>query len=62
MPFDQKRINGPDVSFSYQQFITSEETNQPAQEPLKRVDGRGFKEHRKFGKIFIITYTCLSLL
>lgn len=54
MPFDQKRINGPEVSFTYQQFVASEELNQPCQKFTKRVDGRSLKDHRKFGKHILI--------
>lgn len=50
MPFDQKRINGPDSSFSYRQFIEHEDIVKQKQKSKKRVDGRNFNEHRKFGE------------
>lgn len=48
MPFDQKRINGPDLSFSYKQFIGQEETANQVEKDNKREDGRNPDEHRKF--------------
>jgi len=50
MPFDQKRINGPDTSFSYKQFIEREEEPSQVHSKKKRADGRKPNEHRKFGK------------
>ena len=50
MPFDQKRINGPENSFSYRQFIENDvpKNNKPAK-LTKRCDGRLWNESRKFG-------------
>lgn len=56
MPFDQKRINGPDTSFSYKQFIEqpkNESRDQKNKRKVKRADGRKLDEHRKFGKKFM---------
>lgn len=53
MPFDQKRINGPENSFSYKQFIEHEENPKQKHKAKKRVDGRNFNEHRKFGKFHL---------
>lgn len=52
MPFDQKRINGPDTSFSYKQFIEQpkESEDQKTVSKLKRADGRKLDEHRRFGE------------
>jgi hypothetical protein len=50
MPFDQKRINGPDNSMSYKQFITTDEHKKHEGISDEREDGRKFNEHRKFGK------------
>lgn len=52
MPFDHKRINGPEISFNYAQFVEkSEDDKQTLELSGKREDGRTFDEHRKFGKI-----------
>lgn len=50
MPFDQKRINGPE-SFSYKQFVEKNHEDQRESFEGKRVDGRRMDEHRKFGKV-----------
>lgn len=50
MPLDQKRINGPESSFSYRDFIESSEVKNPPKLKGKRVDGRKVDEHRKFGE------------
>lgn len=50
MPFDQKRINGPE-SFAYKQFVENEHEAQRDGFEGKRVDGRQMDEHRKFGKV-----------
>jgi len=47
MPFDQKRINGPESSFSYKQFIEGAENSNTAKFKGKRADGREFHDHRK---------------
>lgn len=47
MPFDQKRINGPETSFSYKDFI--ERSDDKVKLDEKRADGRKNNEHRKFG-------------
>lgn len=44
MPFDQKKVNGPESSFSYRQFIESKEDKVL---DAKRSDGRKMNEHRK---------------
>jgi hypothetical protein len=49
MPFDQKRINGPENSFSYQQLI--EKPKKLKVLKGKREDGRDWNESRKFGKL-----------
>lgn len=54
MPFDQKRINGPDTSFSYKQFIVDDDIRDGKEEFGKRADGRNWDEHRKFGNCFFI--------
>lgn len=62
MPFDQKRINGPETSFSYEDFIEKAEDADPVKLAEKRVDGRLANEHRKFGETFIIARLDLILL
>lgn len=47
MPFDQKKINGPETSFSYKQFIEPKENVQQKGLDEKREDGRKMREHRK---------------
>ncbi|KAG5680617.1 hypothetical protein PVAND_010111 [Polypedilum vanderplanki] len=48
MPFDQKKINGPDNSFSYKQYIESnKEENQDFELKKGRKDGREPNESRK---------------
>lgn len=47
MPFDQKRVNGPESSFSYRQFIESKEDEKQKGFDGKRGDGRKMQEHRK---------------
>jgi exosome complex RNA-binding protein Rrp42 (RNase PH superfamily) len=47
MPFDQKRVNGPESSFSYRQFIESKEDEKQTGFDGKRSDGRKMQEHRK---------------
>lgn len=46
MPFDQKRVNGPDTSFSYRQFIESKEDDKQKGFDGKRSDRR-MDQHRK---------------
>lgn len=53
MPFDQKRINGPDTSFSYKPFIELDNIVNQVERTEKRADGRNLDEHRKFGKFEI---------
>lgn len=50
MPFDQKRINGPESSFSYKQFVETEENTKSTDFKKKRADGRTFDESRKLGE------------
>lgn len=50
MPFDQKRINGPETSFSYKQFVESGEKPKPKEFKEKRADGRKWDENRKLGE------------
>lgn len=50
MPYDQKRINGPENSFSYNQFVKNLKEEPKAIEG-KREDGRKNDEHRKLGNI-----------
>lgn len=47
MPFDQKKINGPENSFSYKQFIKKPE--KPLNINDKRSDERDLLEPRKIG-------------
>lgn len=47
MPFDSKKINGPETSFSYKQFIKVKEEVQQKEFDEKREDGRKMSEHRK---------------
>lgn len=47
MPFDQKRVNGPENSFSYRQFIDTSKTVDKSEIEAKREDGRKFEENRK---------------
>ena len=47
MPFDQKRINGPEGSFSYHQFVDADESQEHPDFSGKRKDGRKIHEHRK---------------
>jgi hypothetical protein len=52
MPFDTKRINGPDNTFSYRQFIQVDKDEKHTREfKGKRSDGRELLDHRKIGKI-----------
>lgn len=51
MPFDQKRINGPETSFSYKQFVEKAEDSKKPTNKVKRADGRKMSEHRQFGEI-----------
>lgn len=54
MPFDHKRINGPDNSFSYKLFVDKErDEKQKPEFKGKRNDKRAFLEHRKIGKILL---------
>lgn len=54
MPFDQKRINGPENSFSYKQFIEQDEKAQQIKEfKGKRKDKREIFESRKLGSYLI---------
>lgn len=48
MPFDQKRINGPEISFSYKDYIASSDDAKIKLDGM-RSDGRKTNEHRKFG-------------
>lgn len=57
MPFDQKRINGPETSFSYKQFVESEEKSKPTGFKEKRADGRKWDENRKLGEIDLLRFT-----
>lgn len=50
MPFDQKRINGPESSFSYKQFVEVEDNVKSSDLKKKRADGRKFDESRKLGE------------
>jgi hypothetical protein len=54
MPFDQKKINGPETSFSYKQFIEQEENSKPTELKKKRADGRRWDESRKLGGLMTI--------
>lgn len=48
MPFDQKRVNGPESSFSYRQFVEcKDDVEQKSFDGGKRSDGRKMQEHRK---------------
>lgn len=47
-PFDTKRINGPEQSFSYWQLV--EKQKKPDRIKGKREDGRKWDEARKFGE------------
>lgn len=48
MPFDQKRINGPENSFPYKQYVeVKENVKQTKEFDEKRDDGRKMQEHRK---------------
>lgn len=49
MPFDQKRINGPE-SFSYKQFVVRDGEAKSGAVKGHRADGRQMDEHRKFGE------------
>ena len=49
MPFDQKRINGPETSFSYKDYIEHKDDSKQKALKSKRADGRETHEHRKFG-------------
>lgn len=48
MPFDTKRINGPEQSYSYWQLV--EKQKKPDKIKGKREDGRKWDQARKFGK------------
>ena len=56
MPFDSKRINGPETSFPYKQFIKQEENSKPVQLKKKRADGRRWDESRKLGWDSVIVW------
>lgn len=47
MPFDQKKINGPENSFSYKQFIELKDEEQQKSLIGKREDGRKLEDRRK---------------
>lgn len=49
MPFDTKRINGPEQSYSYWHLV--EKKKKPDKIKGKREDGRKWDEARKFGEI-----------
>lgn len=50
MPFDTKRINGPDNTFTYRQFIEVDSDEKQLKEFTgKRNDNRGLLDHRKIG-------------
>jgi hypothetical protein len=52
MPFDQKRINGPESSFPFKQFIAVDKAAAaiPTQS-TGRTDGRELNENRNIGKL-----------
>lgn len=50
MPFDHKRINGPDNSFSYRQLIDADKCEKQKEFTGKRSDKRKIVESRKIGK------------
>lgn len=50
MPIDQKKINGPESSFSYKQFLKTAEASQTLEQVIKRADGRKASESRELGK------------
>ncbi|XP_068989601.1 exosome complex component MTR3 isoform X3 [Neodiprion pinetum] len=54
MPFDQKRINGPEVSVPYSVYtdVNKSKSSKPKKSLHKRVDGR---EHKDLRKIFVKT-------
>ncbi|XP_046734008.1 exosome complex component MTR3-like isoform X1 [Diprion similis] len=54
MPFDQKRINGPEVSVPYSVYtdINKSKSSKPKKSLHKRVDGR---QHKDLRKIFVKT-------
>lgn len=53
MPFDQKRINGPEISFSYKPFVVPTVSKETADLAGERYDGRDISEHRKIGKTWV---------
>lgn len=50
MPIDQKKINGPENSFSYKQFLKTADANHSTDEVIKRADGRNASDCRELGK------------
>jgi hypothetical protein len=55
MPFDQKKINGPEVSFSYKQFLKVKDSEKRKEKDnKKRKDTRNFSDHRKIGKLMLL--------
>lgn len=49
MPFDQKKINGPEISFSYRLY-TGKAEEESSKNLKTRDDGRSADENREMGK------------
>ena len=50
MPIDQKKINGPESSFSYKQFLKTADVSHSTEQVITRADGRKASESRELGK------------